>query len=249
VKVSVITVCLNCENSIEQALKSVAEQLNVDIEHIVIDGASTDNTLKIISMYQRTQLVLQSEPDEGIYDAMNKGLAISTGEVICFLNADDHYVSKSTLASVVDQMREFELDVLLADVHFFKPNSRNKPIRRYRAQNFDPNYLAWGWMPAHPAMFVRKIVYDKVGLYDKSFRIAGDYDWIIRAFRTSDLRYKHLPKVVVNMQTGGVSTRGLASTLLLNKEVIRACRKNNIYTNWLMILSKYPKKLVEFFIK
>jgi len=249
VKVSVITVCLNCENSIEQALKSVAEQLNVDIEHIVIDGASTDNTLKIISIYQRTQLVLQSEPDEGIYDAMNKGLAISTGEVICFLNADDHYVSKSTMSSVVDQMREFELDVLLADVHYFKPNSRNKPIRRYQAQNFDPSRLAWGWMPAHPAMFVRKIVYDKVGLYNKSFRIAGDYDWIIRAFRTSDLRYKHLPKVVVNMQTGGVSTRGLASTLLLNKEVIRACRQNNIYTNWFMILSKYPKKFVEFFIK
>ncbi|CAM8624559.1 WcaA Glycosyltransferases involved in cell wall biogenesis [Burkholderiales bacterium] len=248
-KVSVITVCLNCEGSIERTLKSVEEQLKVDIEHILIDGTSTDQTLKIVSMYQRTQLVLRSEPDEGIYDAMNKGLAISTGDIICFLNADDHYVSASTIYFVVDQIKKFDLDILLADVHYFQPGSICKPLRRYRSKNFNPSRLAWGWMPAHPAMFVRKTVYDRVGKFDKSFKISGDYDWIVRAFTNQNLRYQHLSQVLVNMQTGGVSTRGLASTLLLNKEVIRACRQNGLYTNWLMILSKYPKKFIEYFIK
>jgi glycosyltransferase involved in cell wall biosynthesis len=246
-KASVITVCLNNEGSIERTLKSVAEQTNVSVEHILIDGASTDRSLSIISQYQRPALVFKSEPDEGIYDAMNKGLAIAKGEIICFLNADDYYVSPNTLSLVVDTIEKFNLDVLLADVCFFRSGYRGKPLRRYRAARFNPKRLAWGWMPAHPALFARRSVYDHIGPFDKSFRIAGDYEWIVRAFRSVKLRYQHLPKVLVNMQTGGVSTRGLASTWLLNKEVIRACRQNGLYTNWWMILSKYPLKLIEYF--
>ncbi len=247
-KFSVITVCFNSECSIEQTLRSVQGQSYPKIEHIVVDGGSTDRTLTIISKYRRHSLSLLSEPDEGIYDAMNKGLRIATGDVICFLNADDHYASKSSLAFVAEKIQYLGLDVLLADVAFYKPDRPHKQVRRYRAQRFNSGALAWGLMPAHPALFAKKSVYEKFGQFDSSFKIAGDYEWIVRSFKDDTLRYKHFSQVLVNMQTGGVSTRGLSSTWTLNREVIRACRQNGVYTNWWMILSKYPRKLVEYFL-
>jgi glycosyltransferase involved in cell wall biosynthesis len=243
--VTVITVCYNSANTLEQALKSVTIQDWPNVEHIVIDGGSTDDTLDILGRYKNHLAYVVSEPDNGIYDAMNKGLARATGDVVCFLNADDQYASENVLSMVANQMRAGQLDALLGDVGFFHASNPTRQVRRYRSDRFTPERLAWGWMPAHPALFLTRSVIDRVGLFNTTYKIAGDYEFVIRAFYGHALRYVHVPKVLVRMQTGGVSTDGWRSKVRLNKEVLRACRENGVNTNIFKILSKYPVKLME----
>jgi glycosyltransferase involved in cell wall biosynthesis len=247
--VTVITVCYNSADSLERALKSVAMQNWPKVEHIVIDGGSTDDTLSILERYQNHLAHVVSEPDKGIYDAMNKGLDRATGDVVCFLNADDQYASSHVLSLVAKKMQEHELDALLGDVAFFHSTDPTRMVRRYRSDRFTPGRLAWGWMPAHPALFLNKSVVQRVGRFKTEYRIAGDFDYIARAFYGCDLRYQHLPEVLVHMQTGGASTAGWRSKVLLNQEVLRSCRENGISTNLFKILSKYPMKLLELFVR
>jgi glycosyltransferase involved in cell wall biosynthesis len=247
--VTVITVCYNSANSLEQALKSVTIQDWPNVEHIVIDGGSTDDTLNILGRYKFFLSHVVSERDEGIYDAMNKGLDRATGDIVCFLNADDQYASSHVLSRIAQQMQEHQLDAMLGDVAFFHATDPTRTVRRYRSDRFTPERLAWGWMPAHPALFLNKSVVQRVGRFKTDYRIAGDFDYIARAFYGHDLRYQHLPEVLVQMQTGGASTAGWRSKMLLNKEVLRACRENGIDTNILKILSKYPLKLLELVYK
>lgn len=244
-KVSVITVCYNSARTLERALQSVAEQDWPTVEHIVIDGASTDKTKEILERFQSRLAYLVSEPDKGIYDAMNKGLAHATGDIICFLNADDYYASTNVLSMVASQMRDDNLDALMGDVEFFHEGNISRTVRRYRSDRFHPRRLAWGWMPAHPALFLRKEVVQRVGWFKTDYRIAGDFEFIVRAFHGHLLRYRHFPDVFVRMQTGGVSTAGWRAKIRLNQEVLRACRENGLHTNLLKILSKYPLKLME----
>lgn len=247
--VTVITVCYNSANSLERALMSVAIQDWPNVEHIVIDGGSTDDTLSILKRYQNHLAHVVSEPDKGIYDAMNKGLDRATGDIVCFLNADDQYASSHVLSLVAKQMQAHELDALLGDVAFFHFAKPTRLVRRYRSDRFRPERLAWGWMPAHPALFLNKSVVQRVGRFKSDYRIAGDFDYIARAFYGHDLRYQHLPEVLVHMQTGGASTAGWRSKVLLNQEVLRSCRENGISTNLFKILSKYPMKLLELFAR
>ena len=247
--VTVITVCYNSANTLEQALKSVVIQDWPRVEHIVIDGGSTDDTLVILERYKNHLAYVVSEPDGGIYDAMNKGLDRATGDIVCFLNADDQYASSHVLSRVAKQMQAHQLDALLGDVAFFHSTAPTRMVRRYRSGRFTPERLAWGWMPAHPALFLNKSVVQRVGRFKTDYRIAGDFDYIARAFYGHDLRFQHLPEVLVHMQTGGASTAGWRSKVLLNKEVLRACRENGIDTNILKILSKYPLKLLELVYK
>lgn len=244
-KISVITVCYNSARTLERALQSVAEQDWPTVEHIVIDGASTDRTKEILERFQSRLAYLVSEPDKGIYDAMNKGLAHATGDIICFLNADDQYASTDVLSMVASQMRDHNLDALMGDVGFFHEGNPSRMVRRYRSNRFHPRRLAWGWMPAHPALFLRKEVVQRVGQFKTDYRIAGDFEFIVRAFHGHALRYRHFPEVLVRMQTGGVSTGGWRAKIRLNQEVMRACRENGLHTNLLKILSKYPAKLLE----
>ncbi|MFJ3056092.1 glycosyltransferase family 2 protein [Herbaspirillum sp. NPDC087042] len=244
-RISVITVCYNSAATLGAALQSVADQSWPHIEHIVIDGASTDGTLEIIEQFRPHLAKVVSERDHGIYDAMNKGLALASGDIICFLNADDHYAWNGALADVAQQMQEHRLEALLGDVAFFHAGEPARTVRRYRSNRFHPDRLAWGWQPAHPALFLRRNVIERVGQFKTSYRIAGDFEFIVRAFHGANLRYRHLPKVYVRMQTGGASTDGLKSKIRLNREVLRACRENGLRTNMLKILSKYPLKLLE----
>lgn len=247
--ISVITVCFNSAGTLADALQSVADQTWPHIEHIVIDGASRDGTPDILARFRPQLAQVVSEPDKGIYDAMNKGLALCQGDIVCFLNADDQYASAEVLAHVAREMHEHRLDVLMGDVAFFHPDAPHKVVRRYRSDRFSPERLAYGWMPAHPALFIRREVVKRVGKFKTSYRIAGDFDFIARTFADKSLRYRHLPEVLVNMRTGGASTAGFRSKLLLNREVLRACRENGIRTNLLKILSKYPAKLLELVVK
>jgi glycosyltransferase involved in cell wall biosynthesis len=245
-RVSVITVAFNSAPTIVRTLTSVAEQTWPDIEHIVIDGASTDGTLDALRWHGQHLAHFVSEPDAGIYDAMNKGVAVASGDVIGFLNADDHYANANVIGKVAGAMLEDDLDAVFGDVAFFDDNAPEAVIRRYRSGRFRPERLGWGWMPAHPGFFVRRKIFDLVGPFSTSYRIAGDFEWVARAFHSTTIRYQYLPEILVLMRTGGVSTAGWRNTLLLNREVLRACRANGIATNWLKILSKYPAKLLEF---
>ncbi|WP_034351628.1 glycosyltransferase family 2 protein [Herbaspirillum sp. GW103] len=248
-RISVITVCYNSASTLEKALRSVADQSWPLIEHIVIDGGSTDGTLQIIEKFGPHLAKIISEPDQGIYDAMNKGLAHASGDIICFLNADDHYAWPGALAEVAQQMQEHHLEALLGDVAFFHADNPERIVRRYRSDRFHPARLAWGWQPAHPALFLRRSVIERVGRFKTSYRIAGDFEFILRAFHDTDLRYRHFSTIFVRMQTGGASTGGIKSKIRLNREVLRACRENGLRTNMLKILSKYPLKLLELVIR
>ena len=243
-KISVITVCYNSARTLERSLQSVAQQDWSEVEHIVIDGASTDGTKEILERFRSRLAYLLSEPDNGIYDAMNKGLAHATGDIVCFLNADDQYASTNVLSKVASQMGGHNLDALMGDVAFFHEENLSRVVRRYRSDRFSPERLAWGWMPAHPALFLRKEVVQRVGLFKTNYRIAGDFEFIVRVFHGHKVRYRHVPDVLVNMQTGGVSTRWRAK-IRLNQEVLRACRENGLNTNLLKIISKYPSKILE----
>ena len=244
-KISVITVCYNSAKTLERTLRSVAYQDYRDIEHIVIDGGSVDGSADILAAYHTKIAHLVSEPDYGIYDAMNKGLVLARGDVICFLNADDHYASTTVLSQVARIMQTRELDALMGDVGYFHERSPDRIVRRYRSDRFTPERLSWGWMPAHPALFLNKNVVQRTGKFRTDYRIAGDFEFIVRVFHGRALRYEHTPEVLVLMQTGGVSTGRWRSKILLNREVLRACRENGLQTHLLKILSKYLAKFLE----
>lgn len=243
-KVSIITVAYNAASTIAETLQSVAGQDYTDIEHIVVDGGSTDGTLSIVQGCLSVSR-FTSGPDRGIYDAMNKGNALATGDVFGILNADDLYANDQVISTVARILEQEQLDAVFGDVSFFRPEEPGRVVRRYRSSSFRPSRIAWGWMPAHPALFFHRRVFERLGGYRTDYRIAGDFEFIARAFHSTGLRYRYLPEVFVNMRMGGVSTGGLRNTLLLNREVLKACRENGIYTNPLMILSKYPLKLLE----
>lgn len=244
-KISIITVAYNSADTIAETMNSVAKQTYADLEHLVVDGASTDNTVKIAQAQSTSCTRITSEPDNGIYDAMNKGLAKATGDIVCFLNADDAYADPEVLSRVAYEMQQHGLDALFGDVVFFNPSAPQRSVRRYRSDRFSPDSLAYGWMPAHPALFMKRSIYQQLGGFRTHFRIAGDFDFVARAFAPGQLRYRHLPLIMVRMQSGGVSNAGLRSKWLLNQEVLRSCRENGIRTNIFKILSKYPMKLME----
>ena len=246
VRISVITVCWNSAATIARTLASVAVQDWPDVEHIVIDGGSTDGTTGIVAERGGHVVHFVSELDAGIYDAMNKGIALATGDVIGILNADDHYLDVRSLRSVAQAFAAHSVDAILGDVAFFRADAPNRFVRRYNSGRFRPGLIAWGWMPAHPAMFVRRAVYDRFGLYRTDFRIAADFEFVARAFGSGLLSYWHLPQIIVAMQMGGVSTRGLQSAITINREIVRACRINGISTNLPKVLTKYAAKLAEF---
>ena len=248
-KVTIITAAYNAAKTIVETLDSVARQSHPDVEHIIVNGASTDGTLSIIEQYQDKLAAVVSGPDHGIYDAMNKGLALASGEVVGFLNADDVYADTDVLSRVVDIMERENLDALFGDVEFFRPEDPTRTVRRYRSARFSPDQIALGLMPAHPALFLRRRVYESYGVFRTDYRIAGDFEYCARIFHGNTLAYRSLSETLVRMRTGGISTSGWRNTVLLNREVLRACRENGIHTNILKIFSKYPAKLLEFLVK
>ena len=245
-KISIITVAFNAADTLADTLQSIASQTHAEIEHIIIDGASTDGTQELIARYPSRISSFISEPDSGIYDAMNKGLGLATGEVIGFLNADDVYANDDVLQRVAEIMAHNELDAVFGDAEFVSPAHPARSVRRYRSDRFRPDRIAWGWMPAHPALFLRRGVYARFGGFRTDYRIAGDFELVARVFHDGTIRYRHVNEVWVRMRTGGISTGGWRNTVLLNREVLRACRENHIPTSLPKILSKYPVKLFEF---
>jgi glycosyltransferase involved in cell wall biosynthesis len=244
--VSIITATYNREATIVRAISSIKSQTYNDIQTVVVDGHSQDSTVSLVSCMLNRNDILQSEPDSGIYDALNKGLALANGEIIAFLHSDDLYFDNNVISEVVDAFSDDTVDVVYGDVCFFSARNVMKIKRRYRSDKLSERNLAWGKMPAHPAIFIRRRVYEKIGYFETDFKIAADYEFLCRVVHYADLKSVYLSSVLVRMQLGGISTAGFRNSILLNKEVFRAIRKNGIYTNMFMLLSKYPSKILQF---
>jgi glycosyltransferase involved in cell wall biosynthesis len=247
-KVSIITVCFNSEKTIRDAIESVLRQDYPDIEYIIIDGASSDATMRIVGEYGTRVSKIVSERDKGIYDAMNKGIAAATGDVVGILNSDDFYENDFVVSEIVAAFNEHpEIEMVFGDVVFVLANDLIKIRRHYYSGHFKPWKLRFGWMPPHPGTFVKRDLYSRSGPYLTDFKIAADYEMFVRWLIVHKARYRWIDKVLVRMRMGGASTSGIRSSILLNKEIVRACRINNLYTNLLFILSKIPFKLFEVF--
>lgn len=245
-KISVITAVYNRENTVERAIRSVQTQNYQNIQHLVIDGASSDRTCEIINACASPLVTLVSEPDEGIYDAINKGIRASDGEIIGLLHSDDRFAHNEVLSAVAEHFKDETLDAVYADSAFFSERAPQKLIRRFDSGRFGPNKIHLGWVPAHTALFLRRRVFDRFGLYKTDYRIAADFEFIARIFKDGAIVARYVPQVWVHMQTGGASTAGLASKITGNREIMRACRENGINSNYFKILSKYPLKLLEY---
>jgi len=248
-KMSIITAVYNRHDTIGRAIQSVRDQSYPQIEHVIVDGGSTDGTLLELEKDRYAGLTIVSEPDEGIYDALNKGLALVSGDVIGFVHSDDVLVNDKVIASVMDVFSREDVDIVYGDAVFFEKGKFGSNIRKYVSGEFSARRLAWGWMPAHPAMFIKKQVYEKYGNFRTDYKIAADYEFLCRIAVDGLIRSHYLPDTLVKMQVGGASSRGFKSTVVVTREALRGCLSNNINTNIFMILSRYPKKLMQRFLR
>jgi len=242
-KVSIITVSFNSAKTIADTIESVLSQDYPEIEYIIVDGNSSDDTVKIIHQYENRISKWISEKDQGMYDAMNKGIAIATGDVIGILNSDDVYMNNHAISDLMALLEKEKAQVVFADLILVDQNDDNKVLRYYDSSHFHPDKFRYGWMPAHPSVFVRRELYQKVGPFSTTYQIAADYEMLIRILAIQKATYTYLPKPVVRMRSGGASTAGLSRNWILNKEIVRACKENGMYSNMAMLLLKLPYKL------
>ena len=243
--ISIITATFNSAATVADCLLSISSQ-TYPVEHIIIDGSSRDNTLEIVQRMSPQSRIL-SEPDNGIYDAMNKGINLATGDIVGILNSDDFFIDENVIAKIVHAFDTQPIDALFADLVFVRPEKSDKIVRYYSGANFSLSKFAYGWMPPHPTFFVKRECYEKYGLFKTDYRIAADFELLARFMVRHGIRYRYLPEVIIKMRTGGVSTRNLKSNLILNREVLRACDENGIATNTLKVYSKYLSKCKQLF--
>ncbi|MGD6735107.1 glycosyltransferase family 2 protein, partial [Photobacterium leiognathi subsp. mandapamensis] len=245
VKVSIITATYNSEKTILDTLKSLEQQTYDDIEYIIIDGASKDNTLDVIkSNCSRVSNVI-SEPDKGIYDALNKGINAATGDVIGFLHSDDLFAYPDAVKDIVNTFVENNSDAIYADLQYVNKDDINSVVRYWKSGDYKLDKINKGWMPPHPTFYMKRSCYQKFGLFDLSFKISADYDSILRYLYLNKVSMSYLPKVTIKMRVGGASNRDLKNIILKTKEDIRALKNSNV--SWVSaLLIKNFSKLPQF---
>lgn len=244
-RVSIITAVLNGASEVGGTLDSVAQQDYPDVEHIVADGGSRDATVQIARVRNGGAARVISGPDSGVYDAFNKGLRAASGDVVAYLNSGDSYVSQSVVSRVVRAMTTHKVDAVFADLLIVEPDRRSRVIRRYSSKKFSPRAMSYGLMPAHPTLFLRREVYAAVGEYDPRYRIAGDFEFCLRAFVRRETPFHYLAEPLVSMPNGGLSNRGWRSKWVITDEMLRACRTHGVGTNWAKLCLRFPIKLLE----
>jgi glycosyltransferase involved in cell wall biosynthesis len=244
-KVSIITVVYNGAATIASAVDSVCGQDYADIEYIVIDGGSKDATVDILKSYGDKIAVLVSEPDKGIYDAMNKGLARATGDIIGILNADDFYTDSRVISAVVQAMQASGAETLIGDLVFVQPERLDQIVRFYSSAGFSLKKFERGDMPPHPTFFAKRSAYDRLGNFDTQYRITADFDLMLRFLYIHKLSFVYLPQVMVTMRTGGLTNQGLKSKMRLNREILHSMRKNGLKASTLRVYSKYLTKIFQ----
>ncbi|WEK36523.1 MAG: glycosyltransferase family 2 protein [Candidatus Pseudobacter hemicellulosilyticus] len=240
-KISIITATYNSAVTVRDTLKSVAGQDYADIEHIIIDGLSKDNTLDIVREFPHVSKVI-SEKDKGIYDAMNKGVQVATGEVIGILNSDDFYNHPQVLSRVMALFSDPAVDTVYGDLQYVQQDNVQVVTRTWKSGGFRPRSFYYGWMPPHPTFFVRRQVYDKAGLFDLSLRSAADYELMLRMLLKHGATAGYVQEVLVKMRAGGMSNASLKNRLKANQEDRRAWEMNGLqpyfFTLWLKPLRK-----------
>lgn len=247
-KISIITACYNSSSTIGDTLQSVSMQTYKDIEHIIVDGASSDNTLEIVSYFPHVSKVV-SEKDQGIYDAMNKGVALATGDVIGILNSDDVYVDRYVISKVMKEFEKDNTDAVYADLQYVKFNDLDKVTRTWHSGSFSKRKFYYGWMPPHPTFFVKREVYEKIGNFNCTLRSAADYEFMLRALLKNNFKARYIPEVLVKMRTGGMSNASIGHRLRANREDREAWRINNIRPYFFTIPFKPLRKVLQFIFK
>lgn len=248
-KISLITATFNSAQTISDCMESVLRQNYDNYEYLIIDGGSKDNTIEIIQQYEKKfngKLKWISEKDNGIYDAMNKGIKMSTGDVVGILNSDDFFTSNDIFQTIDEEFSQQPIDAIYGDIHFVKGDNLNKCVRYYSSKLFSPFWLRFGFMPAHPSFYCKREIFERYGLYRLDFKIGADYEMMVRLFKKNKISSRYIPKDFVTMRTGGASTNGIKSRLILIKEDVKACRSNGIYTNRLFICLKFLYKIFEY---
>lgn len=248
-KISLITITYNSSETLVYTIQSVLNQNYKDVEYIIVDGASKDNTVAIIKQYEplfEGRLKWISEPDKGLYDAMNKGICMATGNVVGILNSDDFFTSNNILQNVVEAFNDKpQIDAVYGDIHFVHPDNLNKCVRYYSSKIFKRNLMKLGFMPAHPSFYLRRECFERYGLYKTDYKIAADFEFLLRVIYKERIKILYLPLDMVTMRTGGASTSGLVSHKRIMKEHLRAFRENDIYSNCILLSLRYIYKLKE----
>ena len=247
-KISIITVVWNNAKTIKDAINSVLNQSYKDIEYIVIDGASTDGTIAILQSYG-DKIKFISEKDNGLYDAMNKGIRMATGDVVGILNSDDFYASDKILQIVADEFLKGNIDSVYANLEYIDANDPKRVIRYWRSKKYQEGLFRSGWHPAHPTFFVKKEIYEKYGVFDLSFKIAADYELMLRFFEKYKIISSYVDEVFVKMRIGGESNKSIKNIIKANMESYMAWKANGLYINQLRFLLKPFSKIIQFIKK
>lgn len=230
-KISIITVVLNAEQTIEQTIESVRTQNHRDIEHILIDGGSSDQTMEIVGRFEGHFQQIVSEPDNGIYDAMNKGIAQATGEVVGILNADDIYQDNTVLAQVADVHADADLDACYADLVYVRADDLSKVVRNWKSRDHYPGLCFKGWMPAHPTLFLKRRIYREVGNFNTELKYQSDLEYCARLFEIHKISSRYIPRLWVRMRMGGVTNNSFSTMLAGNRESYLALKKLGLERN------------------
>lgn len=247
-KISIVTATWNSGATLCHTMRSVLSQSYSNIEHIIVDGGSTDNTMEIVHELEpeyQGRLRHISERDKGIYDAMNKGIAMATGDVIGILNSDDFYTSPDVLEQVAKVMADSEIDAVYGDIHYVNDDDLNKCVRYYSSRFFSRKLMQLGFMPAHPSFYCRKSVYDRFGTFSLDYKIGADFENLLRLIFVNHIRTKYIKKDFVTMRTGGASTSGIASHKQILQDHQRAFKENGVYSNIALESLRYVYKICE----
>lgn len=245
-RISIITVCYNSGATIRDTIESVRAQTFNDIEYIVVDGGSSDQTLAIIAEYDEFISKVVSEPDQGIYDAMNKGISLATGDVIGIINSDDVLFDNHVIETIAGAFHQDRTcDAVYADLVYVKRNDLDVVSRKIVAPSFGIWKIRFGFIMPHPAFYARRELFSRLGNYKLTYRVAADFELMAR-FLISGVSVKRVPITAVKMREGGISSNGFWWRIHQNFEIVRACRENGLYTNIFMISMKLPSKLISF---
>lgn len=246
-KISIITVCYNSEETIENTILSVNKQTYKNIEYIIIDGNSIDNTLGIVRNHKDKISKWISEPDKGLYDAMNKGIELATGDLIGILNSDDTFNSENVIEQIVDFYERNNVEAIIGDI--VQHRTDDKIVRLYSSKYWKPNKLKIGFMPPHPSIFFRKDLFMKYGNYDCGFKIGADYELIVRFFLKNNISWKYSGIITTSMLVGGLSSSGTSSYKLITKEIQRSLSMNRIVFSPFKIKMRFFWKIIGFLKK
>lgn len=244
-KISIITACLNSEKTIEDAILSVVNQNFPNIEYIIVDGGSTDGTLRIIEKYKDKISKVISEPDKGLYDAMNKGIQVTTGEIVGILNSDDFYTANNVIGEIV-QFFEKGNDAVYGDLIYVEREDKGKIVRKWQAGEFESKKLKYGWAVPHPSFFVRKNLYEKYGLFNLDFKIAADYELMLR-FLVKNIKIAYFKNYLVCMREGGLSASNLRQRMNGWKELYMAWKVNQLNPPFYLVLTRTVSKISQYF--